>query len=199
VAESWNLDGEYFAVCNCRVSPCPCTTAGGDPTEGECRGFNVFSVGQGSYGDVDLSGLNFGLVVHWAGNILAGNWDLGVMIDQSASDQQAEAIETILTGKAGGTFGELSPLIGNYLGAQRASISYDGGTEGEGGSASVDGSQISYTALKSTTGARTELHHGALAFRDLIYPGKAQGHFDVLGISADANYGEWSRFEFSGP
>jgi hypothetical protein len=199
VAENWSLKGEYFAACNCRVSPCPCTTGGGDPTEGECRGLNVFSVGEGSYGDVDLAGLKFGIAVHFPGNILAGNWDLGVLIDQASNDQQAEAIETILTGKAGGTFADLSGLIGNYIGAQRASISFDGGEEGEGGTASVNGSQIGYTALKSPTGARTELRHGALAFRDLIYPGKAQGHFDVHGISADANYGEWSRFEFSGP
>ena len=47
MVENWSIKGEYLVACNCRVSPCPCITAGGDPTEGECFGMAVLSIGEG--------------------------------------------------------------------------------------------------------------------------------------------------------
>src|SRR5918997_3595572 len=75
MAENWSIRGEYLVACNCRVSPCPCTTAGGDPTEGECFGMAVLSIGEGRYEDADLSGLHVAFVDRIPGNILDGNWD----------------------------------------------------------------------------------------------------------------------------
>jgi hypothetical protein len=199
MAESWNISGEYLAACNCRVSPCPCTTAGGDPTEGECNGFGVFSIQNGRYGDTDLSGLKAGYVVRWTGNVLSGNWDMGFLIDQQADDRQAEALEAILTGQAGGTFADFGPLIGNVLGVERADLSFESSDGGERASASADATHVAYTPLKSPRGERTEVLHGALAFRDRIFPGKAEGHIDRWGISTASNYGEWADFDWSGP
>jgi hypothetical protein len=198
MAESWQITGEYIADCNCRVSPCPCTTAGGDPTEGECRSGTVFSIKQGKYGNVDLAGLGIAMIAKWPGNVLAGNWSVGLVIDEKANDKQAEALQAILSGKAGGTFADFGPLIKNFLGVQRSKISYQ--LSGEEATAKVDGSELRYTPLKSPAGKRTEVHHGALAFRDKIYPGKAAGgRINFFGINADMNYGEWSDFEFKGP
>jgi hypothetical protein len=200
VAENWSIRGEYLAACNCRVSPCPCTTAGGDPTEGECYAFDVFSIDQGQYGNTDLSGLMMAIVVHIPGNILDGNWDFGLIVDEQANDDQFEAIRAIFSGEAGGTFGDIVPLVGNFLGVERASISFETSEGGESGSASADGSEFSYTPLKSPRGERTQVIHGALAFRDRIYPGKAEaGRIDHFGLSSRTNYGEWSDFEWSGP
>jgi hypothetical protein len=200
VAETWHIRGEYVASCNCRVSPCPCTTAGGDPTEDECNGLTVFSLTDARYGDTDLSGLNAALVTRWRGNVLDGNWDVGLLIDERADERQAEAMETIFTGQAGGTFADLGPLIGTLLGVERASISFESSEGGERASASADGSRVTYTPLKSPSGQRTQVLHGALTFRDRIFPGKTEGgrieHWD---ISADTSYGEWSDCEFSGP
>jgi hypothetical protein len=200
VAENWALRGEYLAACNCRVSPCPCTTAGGDPTEGECFGLTVFSIGEGNYGDVNLSGLKLALFSNWTGNVLSGNWNVGLLLDEGCDDRQFDAIQTIVSGQAGGAFGELAGLIGNVLGAERARISFETSDGGESGSTSVDGSELRYTPLKSQRGERTKVVHAALAFRDEIYPGKAEGgRIDRFGLRADTNYGEWSEFEFSGP
>jgi hypothetical protein len=199
MAESWTIRGEYIAACNCRVSPCPCTTAGGDPTEDECNGFGVFSIREGRYGDTDLSGLKAGYITRWTGNVLNGNWDIGFLIDQQADERQAEALQTILTGEAGGTFADFVPLIGNVLGVERAELSYESSNGGESGSAGADGSQVSYSPLKSPRGDRTEVLHGALAFRDRIFPGKAEGRIERWGISAASDYGEWSDFDWSGP
>jgi hypothetical protein len=200
MAENWSIRGEYLVACNCRVSPCPCTTAGGDPTEGECFGMAVLSIGEGRYEDADLSGLHVAFVDRIPGNILDGNWDFGVLVDEQADDDQFEALKAIFSGQAGGTFGDIAPLIGNFLGAERARISFETSANGESGSASVDGSEFSYAPLKGPQGDRTELVHGALAFRERIYPGKAEGgHIDHFGLRSDTNYGEWSDFEWSGP
>lgn len=200
MAETWALRGEYLAACNCRVSPCPCTTAGGDPTEGQCSNLTVFSIREGNYGDIDLSGLKLGLFGNWTGNVLAGNWNVGLLLDEGCDDRQFEAMQTIVSGQAGGVFAELSGLIGNILGTERARISFEASGGGESGSVSVDGTEFSYTPLKSQRGERTKVVHAALAFRDEIYPGKAEGgRVDRFGITADTSYGEWSEFDFSGP
>jgi hypothetical protein len=200
MAENWSLRGEYLAACNCRVSPCPCTTAGGDPTEDECNGLTVLSIREGSYGDVDLSRLNFAIFTRWTGNVLAGNWDVGLLLDEGCDDRQFDAMQTIVSGQAGGTFGELAGLIGTILGTERARISFETSDGGESGSVRIDASEFSYTPLKSQRGERTRVVHAALAFRDEIYPGKAEGgRIERFGLSAPTDYGEWSEFEFSGP
>ncbi|MDP9265031.1 MAG: DUF1326 domain-containing protein [Chloroflexota bacterium] len=200
VAETWSMSGEYLANCNCRVSPCPCTTAGGDPTEGTCNGLTVFQVTQGTYGNVDLSGLHFGLLTRWTGNVLKGNWDVAILIDDKAKDPQAEAIETMLSGKAGGTFADLGPLIGKVLGVERVAMTFETKDHGESGRATAGGCIVTYKPLMGAHGHRTELHHGALAFREKIYPGKAEGgRINQFGIQGEMNYGEWSDFEFQGP
>jgi hypothetical protein len=123
-----------------------------------------------------------------------------LLVDDQANDDQFEGIRTIFSGEAGGTFGDIVPLIGNVLGTERARISFETSEGGESGTASANGSEFSYTPLKSPHGDRTEVVHGALAFRDRIYPGKAEGgHMDHFGFRADMNYGEWSSVEWSGP
>lgn len=198
LAETWNISGDYLAACNCRVSPCPCTTAGGDPTEGTCKNVLVMAIKRGKYGNTDLSGLHTGLVGQWTGNVLKGNWSVGLLIDDKANDAQAKALETILSGQGGGTFKDLAPLIGKVLGVARAKMSLQ--ITGETGTAKADGCDFAYEPLKSPAGRRTEVHHGALAFRDRIFPGKAKGgKIDHFGIQGATDYGEYADFEFSGP
>ena len=132
----------------------------------------VLSISEGQYGEADLSGLHVAFVDRIPGNILDGNWDFGVLVDEQADDNQFEALKAIFSGEAGGTFGDIAPLIGNFLGAERARISFETADNGESGSASVDGSEFSYAPLKGPQGDRTELVHGALAFRERIYPAR---------------------------
>lgn len=199
MATTWSLSGEQVGNCTCRVSPCPCTTAGGDPTEGDCKFLTAFQIKRGKYGDVDLSGLYVGLIGTWPGNVLKGNWSVGLIIDDRANDKQANAIQEILSGKAGGVFAQFVPLISKFVGVERGKFSFQMGANNESGSAKVGNCDLRYEALKGP-GGRTELRHGALAFRDTIYPGKAKGgSIDALGIKGTMDYGEWSDFDFTGP
>jgi hypothetical protein len=160
---------------------------------------DVISIEQGSYGNVDLSGLKVGLVARIPGFVLDGNWEVGILVSDSADDQQLNAVQTIFGGEAGGQFADLAGLIGTVKGLERAKINYESSPNGDSGSVTVGNSHFTYEPLMGP-GGRTELVHGAVTFRDRIYPGKSVGgHIDDYGITSDTYYGEWCDVEFAGP
>ena len=77
---SWELKGDWFDVCRCRV-PCACTFAQA-PDEGQCDGILAWRVRDGNYGDVGLDGFD-----RLCGLILIQTGPYG----QSAEDQQDRA------------------------------------------------------------------------------------------------------------
>jgi len=83
----------------------------------ECTGAAVFHIADVNLDDVDLSNINFAFSNYWPSNLSAGNWKVGVVVDDAASDVQAQALNRILSGK--GTFGELAQLISEFLGTER--------------------------------------------------------------------------------
>lgn len=123
---SWALKGELVLSCNCTVF-CPCVLSLGNhpPTEGYCQTWAGFRIDAGHFDDVDLSGLNLGLIMEIPGYMSRGNWTAGLFLDERASIYAEKAIGRIFTGKAGGTTSLLSILVGNFLGMQRAPISYE--------------------------------------------------------------------------
>jgi hypothetical protein len=123
---SWAMNGELVLSCNCTVF-CPCVLSLGDhpPTEGYCQTWSGFRIDDGHYGDVDLSGINLGLVMEIPGLMGRGNWTAGLFIDNRASIYAVKALTRIFSGKAGGTTHLLSILVGNFLGVQQAPITYE--------------------------------------------------------------------------
>ena len=124
--EKWSLQGELVLACNCTVF-CPCVLSLGDhaPTEGYCQTWAGFRVDDGYFGDVDLSGINLGLMMEIPGYMSRGNWTAGLFVDERASIYATKAITKIFSGKVGGTTGLLSILVGNFLGVQREKIIYE--------------------------------------------------------------------------
>jgi hypothetical protein len=128
---SWTLHGELILNCNCTVF-CPCVVSLGKhpPTEGYCQAWAGVRIDRGSYGTVDLSGLNVAMLLDIPGKMERGNWVLALWVDDRATDEQFDALETIFSGKARGSTGLFSLLVGEYLGAERAPIAFvtDGDT-----------------------------------------------------------------------
>jgi hypothetical protein len=124
--KSWALNGELVLSCNCTVF-CPCVLSLGDhpPTEGYCQTWAGFRIDEGHFGDVDLSGINLGLVMEIPGLMGRGNWTAGLFIDKRASIYAVKAITRIFSGKAGGTTHLLSILVGNFLGVEQVPITYE--------------------------------------------------------------------------
>lgn len=123
---SWAVKGELVRSCNCTVF-CPCVLSGGNhaPTEGACLSWIGIRIDAGHFGDVDLSGLNVGLILESPGMMNRGNWTVGLFVDERASIYAQKAIGGIFTGKAGGTAALFATHVGTYLGIERAPIAYE--------------------------------------------------------------------------
>lgn len=130
---SWSVQGRYFENCNCNV-PCPCTASlalGADFDR--CQVVLVFHVDSGEVDGVDVSGLTVAAVGDTPKVMSDGDWRLGVLIDDAASDEQAEKLGGVFSGALGGPMAALAPLIGENLGAERVSMEFTS----EGGRHSV--------------------------------------------------------------
>jgi hypothetical protein len=130
---SWSVQGRYFENCTCNV-PCPCTASlalGADYER--CQVVLVFHVDSGEVDGVDVSGLTVAAVGDTPKVMTDGNWRLGVLIDEAASDDQAEKLGGVFSGALGGPMAALAPLIGENLGVERVPMAFSS----EGGRHSV--------------------------------------------------------------
>lgn len=192
---SWEISGTYVANCSCAlICPCP---VDGVPTgpDGECRGVNVFHIAKGNLDSTDLSGVDFVFCNWFPTNLTAGGWKVGVVVDDGASDAQASALETILHGEAGGPFGDLAALYGEWLGLERASVTFSGGDTPSG---SVAG-RVSFTfePLPGPGGGATTVKNAMYGFAPEFRIGRAPGHSDLFGLDFDGVYGETSDFTYA--
>ena len=119
---AWKLSGTYFETCSCEVM-CPCTASLAlGATYDRCRVTLVFNVIDGDVDGTDVSGLTVAAVADTPKVMSEGNWRLGVFLDDSATDEQAEKLGAVFGGQLGGPMEALGPLIGENLGLERAPI-----------------------------------------------------------------------------
>ena len=98
----WRLSGEYFENCSCEVV-CPCTASLALGADNDyCRAALVFHMDSGEVDGVDVSGTTVAAVAESGRYMHEGNWKLGLLIDESASDEQAEKLQGVFTGQLGG-------------------------------------------------------------------------------------------------
>jgi hypothetical protein len=117
---AWNLEGTYFESCSCDA-PCPCTvslTLGAD--HDYCRAVLAFNVKSGDVDGMDVGGVTVAMIVDSPKVMSDGGWKVGLWIDDKASDEQAEALGQVFSGALGGPPAALSPLLGEFLGVERA-------------------------------------------------------------------------------
>jgi hypothetical protein len=121
---AWSLDGTYFENCSCEV-PCPCTVSfdmGADYDR--CEVLLAFNIESGEVDGVDVSGLTAAVVADAPKVMTDGNWKMGLILDDAATDEQAEKLGAVFSGQLGGPMAGLVPLIGEILGSERAPIEY---------------------------------------------------------------------------
>jgi hypothetical protein len=108
----------------------PCTVSldlGAD--RDRCHFFIAFQVEPGEVEGVDVGGLTVAAVGDTPKVMSEGNWRLGVLIDERASEEQADKLAAVFGGQLGGPMEALAPLVGEQLGAERApmEVSHDDG------------------------------------------------------------------------
>jgi hypothetical protein len=169
----------------------------GPPTgrDGQCHGLLVFGIREGNLDDTDLAGVNVAMGYMAPSNISSGNLKLGIVVDEAASDEQADALGRIFKGDAGGMFGEFVPLIEEWLGVERAPVSFSDGDEP---SAKIGDTDVTFEAYKGGDGKPTTASNAAFGFAPVFTLGTSSGSSGLFGESFEASYGEAAEFEYTG-
>jgi len=102
----WKMKGEYMKNCNC-ISTCPCDTVGLPYPDKGCEGMAGMHIVQGYFGDVRLDGLNWAVIYSWPGPLHEGNGAIEPIVDVRASEEQRNALLTIMSGQAGNKWFEV--------------------------------------------------------------------------------------------
>jgi hypothetical protein len=89
----WKINGLYFEACNCDLV-CPCYSAK-PPTYGFCEGNCAWHIQHGQFGDVTLDNLSVIMVQRCEGFMRETPWQCWFYIDDRATGEQYEALESI--------------------------------------------------------------------------------------------------------
>ena len=103
MTENWTIRGDYVEACNCDVT-CQCIWLE-PPDDDVCTVSLAWHIRDGHYGDVDLSGLSVALLVSTDEGVMFApetGWDVVLLVDEAATEEQRSAIEDIYFGRAGG-------------------------------------------------------------------------------------------------
>jgi hypothetical protein len=190
---AWRIAGTYVAHCNChQVCGCAWDQPPSAP-EGTCRGIAVFHVEEGDLDGTDLSGVNFALFFRIPEHFSAG-FDMGVVVDDGASDEQADALGRIIEGTEGGPMEDFAGIRSEWLGVERSRVSFSDGDEP---SASVGDTEIRFDAFRGQDGQPSTAVNAPFGLAPVFRLGSSSGHSSLFGQEFDAVYGEAAEYEYS--
>jgi hypothetical protein len=119
---SWQLKGTYVETCSCDLI-CPCNASFDHGAVYDyCRVTLVFNIREGEIEGTDVSGLKFAAIADTPKVMTDGNWRLGMFVDETATDEQADKLTAVFGGQLGGPMAGLVPLVGEVLGVERVPI-----------------------------------------------------------------------------
>ena len=119
---TYTLEGRLLEVCTC-AAICPCWV-GEDPDGGTCDSALAWYVDSGTVRGVDVSDRGIALSVHIPGNVLAGNWQAVVYVDDRCTPEQQDGLLAVFTGSLGGPIADLAALIGEVVAVERAPMTF---------------------------------------------------------------------------
>ena len=123
---AWQLDGTYFENCNCEVV-CPCGASSfGLPADNDrCTVLLAYHVDSGDIEGVDVSDRTVVIVADTPKQMAEGNWRVGLIMDDGASEEQTQALGAVFGGEKGGPMAMIAPLIGELLGLEHMPLKYE--------------------------------------------------------------------------
>ena len=128
----WKLVGTYVESCNCETA-CPCVFLS-PPTEDECTALLGWHIDDGHLDDLRLDGLNVSMAAQVDGHMTENKWNVALYLDDTATEEQMDALGKIFGGQLGGVPAALGEHIGAVLGAGPAPIAFE-----------ANGSEVSLT------------------------------------------------------
>lgn len=190
----WKLAGTYVSACTCPTTTHWPIDGSMSDTTGACTSCSVFAV-DGSFSDIGLSGIHFAIYNYFPQRLSEGEWVVGLVVGEGATDDQAQSIERIVTGAAGGPFATTKDMVGEYLGMDVAKVEL---ILGERVAASVDGrTTFRYEPVYKPDGSIVEGANAMFPFAHDFRVGKAEGRSMAYGVGFDANHSELANFAFT--
>lgn len=199
---AWEISGQYMETCNCDfICPCPLTGLA-ESTHGTCIFAMAFRIDSGRFDDTTLDGTKFIVIGRTPGNMGEGNWEVGVIVDEAASEPQQQAIGAITSGQSGGPIANIAPLIGNILGMEARPIQFEG-NEGSWSVVVPDRIDQGVEGVRGLGGELLALDGaGHPASNRLGLAHATRSHINAFGISYDEtsgrNNGHYAPFRWSG-
>lgn len=192
---AYRIAGEYVAHCSCSLI-CPCPVDGTPTGPGNrCYGASVWHVADGDLDGTELSGVNFALYFDVPSNLSSGNITLRLVVDEAASEEQSEALRTIVSGEAGGPLADFAAFVTELKGPERASVTF---SDGESPSGSIgDEAELEIELLRGPDGSPTTVSSAMFGFAPQFRIGKGSGRSTASGFSYEPVYAEAASFEFS--
>ncbi len=195
----WNARGLIFENCNCQLI-CPGHVHFDQLCSHErCMGYWAIRVDEGRFGSVVLDGVAAIIAYDSPQHMIDGGWVQRLIIDEAASAEQADSIEGILTGRAGGPWAKIAPFVGTPLPTRREPITID------------DDGAVKRVVVRGLLDARIESIRGRdrsrpVTFENMfnqIHPSSmviARGSttYDdgTIRIATDGTHGLWTKFEW---
>jgi hypothetical protein len=203
-ASSWTASGQYYETCSCDfVCPCILGQMAVAPSKGSCTFAMAFQIEHGTFGEVSLDGLGFVVVARTPEAMGKGNWSVGVITDDRATTEQAEALTVIASGSAGGPMAGVTGLVGNFLGVESAPIRF----ERSGPKWSVTAGKLVDMAAEAAMGLNPEASEpmhldntGHPAANRFALARAVKSHVTALGLSwsdtSGQNNGQYAPFSW---
>ncbi|MCH7554102.1 MAG: DUF1326 domain-containing protein [Chloroflexi bacterium] len=201
MAENWNMSGTYFEACNCATA-CPCLFLS-TPTDGECTALVAWHIDSGSFGNVNLDGLNVALAVHSPGHMMEVKWKVALYLGDNANQDQQNTLGQIFSGQAGGHFAKLAAHIGEVVGVKTVPIDYQ--ADGKKRSLKIPNTvQVDIEGIEGQGGnlITIENHPLAIAPGQTATVAKSKGlsyHDHGMDWEISGKTGIYSPFKYEGP
>ena len=126
MATPWKMTRTGYEFCNFDFG-CGCSFRGfPNSPDGSCRTLVGVRIRNGSYGDVDLSGVTCAAIIAWSKAIHEGNGKAAFILDASTTDEQAGALAQIFTGQLGGMPWKLLGPTFEVVGHDKPKIAIEG-------------------------------------------------------------------------
>ena len=196
----WQARGLMFENCTCQLV-CPGHMHFSQAcTHERCVGYWAIRVDEGRYGDVPLAGLRAFVAFDAPQRMMDGNWTEVIVIDESATPPQRDALDTILRGTAGGSWGLMAKFVSRWLDTRYLPITFT--DEDTTHRADIPG--LLTTSVSNIRGRDRSTPvtfenifnqiHGA---SQVIAMGSTQYDDGVIRIATEKTHGLHSRFEWT--
>lgn len=121
----WSARGLLFENCSCQLI-CPAHVSFKNECDHDrCRGFWGIHIESGRYADLVLDDLNTVILYESPVRMYAGQWIERLHIDERANRAQAEALESIFSGQAGGPWEVLAGFVAEWLPRRSSPIQFE--------------------------------------------------------------------------